>query len=335
MVEATYAAATRTLTLTRNYPHPIDQVWAAISTPARIADWMGVTWIGDEAAPLHEGARFDYHFGNTDLPSHAHVLRYAPPHVLEHSWFENEPPPATVRWALDAVAGGTRPTLTHIFPIGDDAPRTGAGWTTLMEALAASLDGVAFKPPQPWWVYRDSYAGAFGPEAIHDARLRKDGDRQYLTFDRLLHHPIEAVWGALTTPEGISRWMQAQAKVDPRVGGRIHYLFQDGVHTMTGEIVAWERPNLFAFTWNEKATLGDSIVRFELFDDPAGCRLRLTHDMAEGVDATQYASGWHWHLDGLDDAADGVATPWNGKRWRVLDKMYGVTLRLGAKGPAA
>jgi len=331
MVEAAYSADARTLTLTRDYRQPIAQVWAAISTPARIAAWMGVTWIGDEAAPLHEGARFDYHFGNTDLASDAHVLRYEPPHLLEHSWFENQPPPAIVRWALEEKGEGTRLTLTHIFPIRDDAPRTGAGWTTLMESLAASLDGVAFTPPEPWWAYRDRYAVEFGAEATRDGRLRKADGRQYLTFDRLLHHPVEAVWEAITTPAGIARWMQSTVEVEPRLGGRIHYLFQEGPHTMTGEIVAWDPPHVFAFTWNEKETIGDSIVRFELSDDPAGCRLRLTHEMADSVDATQYASGWHWHLDGLDDAAGGVATAWNGERWRVLLKVYQMTLAMGAK----
>lgn len=332
MVEATYAPAARTLTLTRDYPHPIDKVWAAVSTPARIADWMGVTWIGDMAAPLHQGARFDYHFGNTDLPSHGHILRYDPPHVLEHSWFENEPPPATVRWALEEAGEGTRLTLTHIFPIGDDAPRTGAGWTTLMEALAASLDGVAFAPPEPWWVYRDRYAVAFGPEATRDGRLHKENGRQYLTFDRLLHHAPEVVWDALTTPEGIGRWMQSTVEIEPRLGGRIHYLFQDGPHTMTGEIIAWDPPYRFGFTWNEMETHGDSNVRFELVPDPAGCRLRLTHDMPDGAAVEEFASGWHWHLDGLDDAAAGVATTWNAQRWRVLQKVYAMTLQIGAKG---
>jgi uncharacterized protein YndB with AHSA1/START domain len=330
MVAATYATDARALTLTRDYPHPIGKVWAAVSTPARIADWMGVTWIGDEAAALHEGARFDYHFGNTDLPSHAHVLRFDPPHLLEHSWFENEPPAATVRWALEEAGEGTRLTLTHLFPIADDAPRTGAGWTTLMEALAASLDGVAFTPPQPWWAYRDGYAQAFGPEATRDARLVREGGRQILSFDRILHHPPQAIWEALTTPEGLARWMQSQVEVTPGAGGRIHFVFQDGVSTMTGDIVDWDPPHRFAFTWNEKATSGDSVVRFDLFDDPTGCRLRLTHDMAESVNAIEFASGWHWHLDGLDGAAGGEATAWNAQRWRVLDKMYAVTLKLGA-----
>ncbi|WP_404713352.1 SRPBCC family protein [Sphingomonas sp. MMS24-J13] len=331
MVHATYATDSRTLSLTRDYPHPIAKVWAAISTPARIAAWMGVTWIGDESAPLHEGARFDYHFGNTDLPSHAHVLRFDPPHLLEHSWFENEPPAATVRWALEERGNGTRLTLTHLFPIGEDAPRTGAGWTTLMEALAASLDGVPFAPPKPWWVYRDDYARAFGPEATRDARLARTNGRQILTFDRILHHKPQAVWSALTTSEGLARWMQSRVELEPKAGGRIHFLFQDGPHTMTGEIVDWDPPRVFAFTWDEGETAGDSVVRFELFDDPAGCRLRLTHDFAEGVKVGQYASGWHWHLDGLDDAAEGLATPWNAGRWRVLDKMYAVTLAMTAK----
>jgi len=48
MTQASYSQVERTLTLTRDYPQPIERVWAAVSTPARIADWMGVEWLGDE-----------------------------------------------------------------------------------------------------------------------------------------------------------------------------------------------------------------------------------------------------------------------------------------------
>jgi len=71
--------------LVRDYRKPIDKVWAALSTPARIEDWMGVEWLPDASAPLILGGPFRYRFKNTDMETQGTVLRLEPPHVLEHS----------------------------------------------------------------------------------------------------------------------------------------------------------------------------------------------------------------------------------------------------------
>jgi len=324
-MHAAYAADSRTLTLTRDYPHPIAKVWAAIATPARIADWMGVEWLEEEAAALHEGAHFDYRFHGSETESRAHILRYDPPRLLEHSWFENLPPPAKVSWALEETGAGTRLTLTHVITTFDDAPRTGAGWTTLLESLAASLDGAPFTPVRTWLEMRDEYAARFGPEGTRDGRLRRAEDRAILTFERILHHPRDQVWDALTTPAGIARWWQSTADVDPRVGGRFHIAFNHADHSMAGTITAYDPPRRFAFIWPGVAGR-DSVVTFDLAENPVGCRLVLTHDLPADAEVTAFAAGWHWHIDGLDDAAAGIATPWDEKRWKVLRSIYGMTL---------
>ncbi|WP_162875671.1 SRPBCC domain-containing protein [Sphingomonas crusticola] len=324
MTDVAYSGTSRTLQLTRDYPHPIAKVWAAVSTPARIADWMGVEWLGDEGAALHEGAHFDYRFGAMDMESRAHVLRYEPPHLLEHSWFENVPPFGRVRWALEEVDGGTRLTLTHVLPVFEEAPRTGAGWTVLMEQLAASLGDAP--ATLDWCALRDEYARRFGPEATRDGRLVPQGDRQTLTFDRILHHSPETVWDVLTTPAGISRWWQADAVVDPHVGGRFELLFREFGHRLNGAITCYDPPRRFGFTWPEGAAGKDSEVLFELSPDAAGTHLRLIHDLPGDVAVIGFAAGWHWHLDGMDDAARNVATEWDGTRFQMLRKVYGMTL---------
>lgn len=325
MTHAIYSAANRTLSLTRDYPHPIARVWAAIATPARIADWMGVKWLGDEAAVLHAGGHFDYRFADTDLESRAHVLRCEPPHLLEHSWFENVPPPATIRWALADTEGGTRLTLTHFLPLFEEAPRTGAGWTILMEHLAASLDGT--KPAALDWLgLRDDYAARFGAEATRDGRLVRQGQRQALSFDRILRHAPDAVWEALTTPAGIKRWWQADAEIEPRVGGRFHVDFPLFDHSMTGAITAFDPSRRFGFTWPQIAQGQHSEVTIDLTPDPLGTHLRLVHDLPGVANVANTAPGWHWHLDGLEDAIQGVATEWDGVRFDVLKKVYRLTL---------
>ena len=324
MTEAAYSADERTLVLTRDYPHSIERVWAAVSTPARIADWMGVEWLGDEGAALHEGAHFDYRFANSDMESRAHVLRYEPPHLIEHSWFENVPPHGRVRWALEEVKGGTRLTLTHFLPIFEEAPRTGSGWTMLLESLAKSLGD---DPAElDWRELRDHYAERFGPEATRDGRRTVQGDRQLVTFDRILHHRQEKVWEAMTTPEGMRRWWQAEIDIEPHVDGCLKMYFPKFDHRMVGVITTFDPPHRFGFTWNESAAGEDTYVLFELTPDPLGTHLRLIHDMQAGIEVVGFMAGWHWHLDGLDDAARGIATEWNEPRFDMLKVVYRITL---------
>jgi len=324
MTEAAYSADERTLVLTRDYPHSIERVWAAVSTPARIADWMGVEWLGDEGAALHEGAHFDYRFANSDMESRAHVLRYEPPHLIEHSWFENVPPHGRVRWVLEEVKGGTRLTLTHFLPIFEEAPRTGSGWTMLLESLAKSLGD---DPAElDWRELRDHYAERFGPEATRDGRRTVQGDRQLVTFDRILHHRQEKVWEAMTTPEGMRRWWQAEIDIEPHVDGCLKMYFPKFDHRMVGVITTFDPPHRFGFTWNESAAGEDTYVLFELTPDPLGTHLRLIHDMQAGIEVVGFMAGWHWHLDGLDDAARGIATEWNEPRFDMLKVVYRITL---------
>lgn len=324
MTQAQYSADERLLTLTRDYPHPIARVWAAVSTPARIADWMGVEWLGEEGAVLREGAHFDYRFGDTGMESRAHVLRFDPPRLIEHSWFENVPPHGRVRWALEEVSGGTRLTLTHFLPIFEEAPRTGAGWTMLLEALAKSLGDA----PQAadWRQLRDNYARDFGPEATRDGRRTVQGDRQLLTFDRILRHPVEKVWDALTTPEGMSRWWQAEIDIEPHVDGCLKMYFERFDHRMVAVVTDFDPPHRFGFTWTESAAGKDSFVLITLQPDPLGTHLRLIHDLPEEAQALGFAAGWHWHLDGLDEAAQGRATEWDQLRFDMLKLVYRATL---------
>src|SRR5271165_4081350 len=100
------------LQLVRHLRQPVETVWAALTTPERLAAWMGVEWLGGDGL-LRVGGPFDYRFANTDLESRGRVLVLDPPRVLEHSWFENVPPAAVVRWALEPDGGGSRLTLTH------------------------------------------------------------------------------------------------------------------------------------------------------------------------------------------------------------------------------
>ncbi|QUD86346.1 SRPBCC domain-containing protein [Phenylobacterium montanum] len=314
--------------LVRHLRQPVDKVWAALTTPQRLAAWMGVEWLSGDA-PLKRGADFSYRFLNSDLESRGKVLRLEPPHVLEHSWFENVAPGTVIRWAVEPDGDGCRLTLTHRFGQVDDAPRTAAGWTSILEQLAVALEEPGAVLPagmDDWRRLRDTYAAALPPEATRDGRRLEVGGLPALRFERRIRRPAQAVWEALTTPEGIARWMQAEAIVEPRVGGCYRLAFHDFDHVMEGAVTAWDPPRAFEYTWTEAQAGGDSLVRVTLEPDGEGCRLVLLHTLKAGGEMADFASGWHWHLDCLDDAAEGVASRFDRARWEVLRAAYGMTL---------
>jgi uncharacterized protein YndB with AHSA1/START domain len=316
------------LVLVRRLKRPIEKVWAALTTPERLAAWMGVEWLG-EAGPLRVGAPFDYRFANTDLESRGRVLALEPPRLLEHSWFENIPPAAIVRWAVEPDGEGSILTLTHSAGPPEDGPRTAAGWTQLLEALAVSLgepDAAAGGGMDAWRRRRDEYAAAFPPQALRDGRRTEVSGQPALRFERRLKRPAAAVWSALVEPEALQRWLQAEATIDPHPGGRFHLILGGGSSHTQGRILRWEPPRILEYTWPEASAGADSVVRFEVFDDHPGSRLVLTHILPEGRDLPDFASGWHWHLDALEWALDGEAVEFDRPRWAALKRAYAATL---------
>jgi uncharacterized protein YndB with AHSA1/START domain len=324
-MRASYSTAgKRELVLTRRLAKPIEKVWAALTVPARLAEWMGWEWLSDLATPLSLGGRFDYRFNNTDMISEGRVLRFEPPCLLEHSWFENQPPGAVVCWALEPDGEGCVLTLTHRFGAPDDAPRAAAGWTMILDQLAGSF-GEAAEAGGDWRAVRDRYAMRFPPEATRDGRLTLDGDTPVLRFSRIVQAPAKAVWDALTTQAGLARWLQAEATVDGVVGGRFHLLI-GGASRVDGEITRWEPPTLLEYTWPEREANGDSLLTFWLRDFGPTTEVILTHRLNPGCDLRDFAAGWHWHLDCLDDGLESRTPTFDPQRFAVLQKIYAATL---------
>jgi uncharacterized protein YndB with AHSA1/START domain len=145
-----------------------------------------------------------------------------------------------------------------------------------------------------------------------------------LIFQRELDHRPEEVWAVLAEPEGLASWLQAEAVIEPAVGGC--YRLTLGGSTMNGTITQFQPPRLLEYTWPNSAANGDSRIRFELKPDGPGTLLILSHILTGGSDMAGFGSGWHWHLDQLDAAVDGEARAFNHAAWESLHKVYVTTL---------
>ncbi len=123
--------------------------------------------------------------------------------------------------------------------------------------------------------------------------VQPDGDFATLVFERLLKHPPEHVWDAISTPEGLREWLMCtQARIDARVGGTIELVSGPAQYRSRGRILAWEPPRLLEYEWKVDAVtempLGqDAVFRFELEPQGDATRLRvvyrrITHEVVSG-----------------------------------------------------
>ncbi len=114
-------------------------------------------------------------------------------------------------------------------------------------------------------------------------------DRIERTMD--LEHPIERVWEALTTAEGLAGWFGTTAEIDLRPGGKGDLYFAD--HDLHGpfEVRVIEPPTRFAFNWHVPGLPDDdprrTFVEFTLEKTASGTRLILVESgfaqMPEGM----------------------------------------------------
>jgi uncharacterized protein YndB with AHSA1/START domain len=137
-----------------------------------------------------------------------------------------------------------------------------------------------------------------------------DGEVLRVVFRRRFARPIAKVWAALTVPERMSAWM-ATMTYDARPGGDLHMEWGNG-NTMDGKVVTFDPPTTFAWTWPLYGR--ETLVTFELeADGDDACWFTLTHGNVSSTPGQGggVRAGWHAHLEGLADAIDGKATPWD------------------------
>ena len=155
----------------RHLAQPVEKVWAALTDPAQLAQWLAPGEI-----ELTSGGRVYLAFTDGDGVIDGQVTAIAPPRLLEFTWSDKGGDFGFVRWELTAEERGTCLVLTHTVP--ESARDFGlpmlAGWHSLLEQLAALLDGQPLPlSGEHWQEFHDHYARA----GVMSARPRKEGDR--------------------------------------------------------------------------------------------------------------------------------------------------------------
>ncbi|WP_297832116.1 SRPBCC family protein [Thermomonas sp.] len=128
--------------LERRLEHPAAAVWAMLTEPMALAQWLAPGRI--EAS---EGGAVRIDFADSGIVIDSRVTAFAPERLLEYSWSSPGQPQRPLRWELHPDGDGTRLELTVRLPEGEDPAKACAGFEGHLEMLAAALEGVPIKFP--------------------------------------------------------------------------------------------------------------------------------------------------------------------------------------------
>jgi uncharacterized protein YndB with AHSA1/START domain len=166
--------------------------------------------------------------------------------------------------------------------------------------------------------------------------LRQDSERHSLGFERLLIHPPEKVWRALTEDDELAVWFPARIEGSREAGASLRFVSppkpgqvpadtdEEGL-TMTGEMLVVDPPRVLEYLWE-----GD-VLRWVLDPHSDGTLLTFTHTFDDEGRAARDASGWDMCLASLEARLAGLkAEPFTAERHAVLFAHYAEEF-----GPAA
>lgn len=148
-------------------------------------------------------------------------------------------------------------------------------------------------------------------------RTLQDG-RSQLRFTRVLAHPPDKVWAAITEPEHLAQWFPTTIEGERAAGASLRFSFPGGeLPPFDGEMLAYEPPSLMEFRW------GADVVRLELREIEDGTVLTLLDTLEEHGKAARDGAGWHTCLDALErelrDDSDARAQM---SRWKDVHEHY-------------
>lgn len=142
------------VTFVRRLARPVEKVWAALTVPERLADWLARAEVD-----LRIGGRFELYWETHSYRMSGVIVELDPPRLFAWTWPSPEHPDSLVRWILEPDGpngqGGCRLTLCQSGLSAPPLRGVAAGWHTHLEGLAGAVDGVT----TPWRAEREREIG--------------------------------------------------------------------------------------------------------------------------------------------------------------------------------
>jgi uncharacterized protein YndB with AHSA1/START domain len=154
-----------TLVFVRDFAHPPEKVWAALTEPGQLSQWAPFTT--DRDLGTQGAATLTMIDGDATEDMAAQVMRAEPPRLLEYTWGDD-----LLRWELEPAGPGTRLTLRHTVQGREWLPKVAAGWHLCLDVAQHLLDGDPVGP------IRGADAVHFGWNELNDAYEREFKERE-------------------------------------------------------------------------------------------------------------------------------------------------------------
>ena len=274
----------------------IDKVWDALTTHEGWTGWFSYGVVGK----FEEGETLTLDFGPYG-ECYAIVSTMNPKTEFAYQWHPGEDCPiekypvselTTVRFTLEALGDGTKLTMVE------------SGFANLPESRRASA--------------LEANSGGWDSELPKIVGLVENDERQPApAFDiyreRYIQAPIQKVWDAIATVEGLKSWFLQAIDGDLSLGSMTMFHFKKGC---SGPIQVIERdePNTLSWKWHPGETEGctwdkypeDQLttVKFTLKETDAGVQLVVKEsgfaNIPEGRRLTALGlnkGGWTWCMD--------------------------------------
>ncbi|HEY3889720.1 MAG TPA: SRPBCC family protein [Caulobacteraceae bacterium] len=147
------------LRLVREIARPIEKVWAALTVPERIADWLG-----DSEIELRVGGRYVIHLRDEPNFIEGIITACQPPRLLEYNWTNADGGPSTVRLDLTPESQACRLVFTQTRMLGRRLIDTASGWHDFLDLIQIAADGRrAEHDHERWRATDDRYRAWLGP----------------------------------------------------------------------------------------------------------------------------------------------------------------------------
>ncbi len=152
---------------------------------------------------------------------------------------------------------------------------------------------------------------------MKDGQLFEKDGRYELRFVRELSHPLEKVWEAVTSPEGLSAWFPFDVVGERR---RARPCGSSSARARARRSRARWSSSRRGRRWSSSGT-SDETLRLELEASGPGCVLTLINRFDEVGKAARDAAGWHACLDALEASLAGASID-TGAVWGEVHPDY-------------
>ena len=135
-----------------------------------------------------------------------------------------------------------------------------------------------------------------------------------LVMRRLLHHPPERVWEAITAPGPIQNWFMSEARFEHFAGGKFELALGRERTPTSGTVLTWDPPRRFEYEWiipqGPTTPTGEHAhVRWELTPSVDGTLLTVTHRRLTRLTGERFSHGLGGLLERLAALLDGRPMP--------------------------